>query len=123
MKLNLKVKSPFLKVIFGVAAGVAKIILAIGFPFIIMAALNAYYIHKADEIRKPFCSSVIIGMPITGLKEKAILMGANDARFTEQDKKQVLMVLYDGFFMSRLVCEIEVVDSKVMSVKEFYDHG
>lgn len=96
--------------------------MAIVVMFIVLVLYGSYDSHKAHEAEKRFCASVSVGMPIAGLQEKAIAMGA-DKRMTmfydNRNSERFLMIVFHGVFIfDRYMCDISIDDEKVKLVKQ-----
>jgi NDP-sugar pyrophosphorylase family protein len=105
-----------------VKSKIFKSTLTILVMFIALVLYGSYDSRKAHETEKQFCASVNVGMPIAGLQEKAIALGADKrmTRFFEGGKKEhLLMVTFTGIFIfERYICELTVMDEKVTTVTQ-----
>jgi hypothetical protein len=101
---------------------ILKLTLTIVAIFIALVLYGSYDSRKAHEAEKQFCASVTVGMPITGLQEKAIVMGADKRMtrlFEDANKQRFLTATFNGIFIfDRYICEITLVDENVASVKQ-----
>jgi len=98
-----------------------KSMLAIALMFIALVAFGSYDSRKAHEMERQFCASVSVGMPIAGLQEKAIAMGADKkmTRFYEGEKNEntFIAVFHGIFIFDRYICEFSISADKVNAIK------
>ncbi|WP_423708771.1 hypothetical protein [Undibacterium sp. WLX3042] len=100
---------------------ILKSMLTIALMFIALIVYGSYDSRKAHEMERQFCASVSAGMPIAGLQEKAIAMGADKrmTKFYEGEKHEsTFMAVFHGIFIfDRYICEFSITTDKVNAIK------